>query len=99
MRRRPISPRQQPRRKRRPISEHEQTRRAQQREQSLAAIEPLLYSRRQTARVLGNISVATIQRLEARGVLDKIRLAGSPNGAVYHRAEQVHALAEGNHAE
>src|SRR5262249_9749190 len=41
------------------------------------------------------ISIATVQRLEARGKLDKVRLAGSANGAVFHRASQVHALAAG----
>jgi len=75
------------------MSQVEATRRARQRAQSIAAITQLLYSRRQTAKVLGGISIATIQRLEARGLLDKVRLAGSSNGAVFHRAAQVHALA------
>jgi CRP-like cAMP-binding protein len=79
------------------ISSHEQARRAQQREQSLTAVEQLPYSRAQTARALGGISIATVQRIENLGLLDKIRLAGSPNGAVFHRVEQVRALARGEH--
>lgn len=96
MRRRPIprhhlgqSPRQSSR-----VSAREQARRTQQREQSLAAVQQLLYSRRQTARVLGGISVATVQRLENKGLLDKVRLAGG-NGQVFNKAAQVHALAGG----
>ncbi len=77
---------------RRRISPREQSRRAQQ---SLTTIERLLYSRAQTAHALGGISIATVMRMEARGLLDKIRLAGSPKGAVFHRVEQVHALARG----
>jgi hypothetical protein len=76
------------------ISEREQSRRAQQREQALAAVQRLLYSRAQTARALG-ASVRTVQRMEQRGLLDQVRLAGSPNGMVYHRVEQVVALAQG----
>ena len=84
----------------RQISEREKTSRQQQREQSLAAVPQLLYTRRQTARCLGGVSVATVQRLENKGVLDKVRLAGSPNGQVFNKAEQVHALAQGGgHAE
>ena len=63
-----------------------------------APVERLLYSRVQTAHALGGISIATVQRMEARGLLDKVRLAGSPNGAVFHRAEQVRKLAEGDAA-
>jgi hypothetical protein len=54
------------RRRRDQISDSENARRARQREQSLAAVAQLLYSRRQTARALGGISIATVQRLEAR---------------------------------
>jgi hypothetical protein len=78
-----------------PVSDSEKARRAQQRALSLAAVEQLLYSRRQTARALGGISIATVIRLEKCGKLDKVRLAGVSNGAVFHRAAQVHALAEG----
>jgi len=31
--------------------------------------------------------------MEARGLLEKVRIAGTQKGAVYHRAEQVRALA------
>jgi hypothetical protein len=79
-----------------PISE--KARRARQRAQSLDAVERLLYSRKQTAHVLGGVSIATILRMEARGLLDKVRLAGVRNGAVFHRAEQVRQLAEGKGA-
>lgn len=69
--------------------------RKQSREQSLASVEQLLFSRAQTAKALGDVSIATIQRMEARGLLDIVRIAGTPKGrgAVFHRAEQVHALA------
>jgi hypothetical protein len=75
-----------------PISETEKSRRSRQREQQLAAVETLLYTRIQTAKVL-NCSLATVIRLENAGLLDKVKLAGSRNGKVYHRASQVHALA------
>jgi len=77
---------------RNPISETEKARRARQREQSLAAVEQLLYTRIQTAKVL-NCSVATVQRMENSGKIDKVKLAGSPNGKVFHRASQVRELA------
>jgi hypothetical protein len=86
-------------RRRKLLSQSEKAHRTRQRQQSLAAVEQLLYSRRQTAKALGGISIATVQRLEARGLLDKVRLAGSANGAVFHRASQVHALAEGRATE
>jgi len=60
-----------------------------QRERSLTTVEQLLYTRRQTGRVLGGISVATVQRLENAGKLDKVRLAGG-NGQVFNKAAQVH---------
>ena len=71
------------------------SRRAHKREQSLAAVEQLLYSRRHSAHVLGGISIATVIRLENKGLLDKVRLAGG-NGEVFHKAEQVQALAKGD---
>ena len=64
-------------------------------QQSVASVERLLYSRRQTAHALGGISIATVLRHENAGRLDKVRPAGSPNGAVFHRIEQVRKLAEG----
>jgi hypothetical protein len=69
--------------------------RARRDQQSVASVERLLYSRRQTAHALGDISIATVLRIENAGLLDKIRLAGGPTGAVFHRAEQVRKLAEG----
>jgi hypothetical protein len=84
------------RRKRQKLSEAEKRRRAEQRQQTIAATIPrLLYSRQQTRHALGGVSLATVLRLEARGLLDKVRLAGSENGAVHHGASQVMALAEG----
>jgi hypothetical protein len=71
---------------------------SQKNQPTIGAVERLLYSRAQTAHALGGISIATVQRMEARGLLDKVRLAGSPNGAVFHRAEQVRKLAEGGDA-
>lgn len=59
---------------------------------SLSTVERLLYSRQQTAFALGGISIATVQRLENAGLLDKVRLA-SETGAVFHRIEQVRELA------
>ncbi len=79
-------------RKRRPLSAAELERRRQRQAQSIAAVGQLLYTRRQTAHVLADISVATVIRLENKGLLDKVRLAGG-TGEVFHKAAQVHALA------
>jgi hypothetical protein len=87
--------RRRPRSQSKKLSEAEKRQRTQQREQSLAAVPQLLYSRRQTQRALGGISISTIIRLENAGKLDKVALAGVPNGQVYHRVAQVTALAEG----
>jgi hypothetical protein len=58
--------------------------------------ERLLYSRRQTAHVLGGVSLRTIKELEASGQLDVVRLnKRSPTAQVFHRAWQVQALARG----
>lgn len=78
---------------RKPVSEAEKTRRAREREQSLAAVDQLLYSRPQIAKALGGVSVATVIRLENSGKLDKVKLVGSPNGKTFHRSSQVHELA------
>ena len=40
---------------------------------SLSTVERLLFSRQQTAFALGDISIATVQRLENAGLLDKVR--------------------------
>lgn len=78
-----------------PISDREQSRRNQQRQQqSVADIERLLYTRRQSSHAL-SCSVATLVRLENAGVITKVRLAGSPSSAVFHRASQIRQLAEG----
>jgi hypothetical protein len=86
---------------RRKISEREESRRLRQRAQALAAVQPLLYSRVQTSRALGGISVATIIRLENAGLLTKVRLGNLPTAQVYHRVSEVHALAQagGDHSE
>ena len=80
---------------RRHISPDEQARRTQQRkqrrEQSITAIEQLLYSRAQTAKALGDVSIATVIRIENKKLLEKIR--HTPKGEVFHKVEQVRALA------
>ena len=78
----------------------EPSRRAAQREQSAlsSTVEQLLFKRAQTALALGGISVATVQRMENAGLLDKVRPAG-PNGMVFHRIEQVRELARRRTAE
>ncbi len=81
--------------KHRRISLDQQSRRRQRREQSIAAVEQLLYSREQTAHALGGISIATVMRMENNKLLDKVR--HTPKGAVFHRVEQVRALATGKH--
>jgi len=86
------------RRKKKP-SKEELERRRQQREQRrarrIASVPKLLYSRQQTAHALGDVSVATVIRMENKGLLDKIRMPGSPNGAIFHLAAQVALLAQG----
>jgi hypothetical protein len=76
-------------------SKREATRRAQVREARIAAVPVLLYSRQQTRHALGGISLASVIRMENQGLLDKVRLAGTSNGQVFHRSEQVHALVNG----
>jgi hypothetical protein len=75
----------------------ERRRRAQQRQERLDQERKnnpaLLYPRRITALKL-NVSVATVRRLEAQGVLDKVRL--TKKGPVHHRSSQVYALAQGD---
>ena len=54
----------------------------------------LLYSREQTAEVLGGISISSIIRLEREGVLTPIKLhKDRPCSQVFHRVEEVEALA------
>ena len=55
----------------------------------------LLYTREQTADVLGGISVGSVIRLEKAGRLKPIRLTGRKTGQVFHRAEDVLSLVAG----
>ena len=56
----------------------------------------LLYSREQARRALGGVSIATLQRLEARGLLKPVRLnKGSPTAKVFYRVSDLAALAQG----
>lgn len=55
----------------------------------------LLFTRTQTARLL-NVSIATLQRLEKKGVLTPIKLNRStPSAMTHYRAKQVYELAAG----
>ena len=75
-----------------PISPEERERRRQQR---LRDLEPLLFSREQVAHLL-NCSVATVQRLEKKHLLDPIKLDKEcPTGKTHYQRDQVHALASG----
>jgi hypothetical protein len=57
----------------------------------------LLFSRRQTAELLGGISLNKVKQLEDAGVLDKVRLdRRSANGQVFHRASNVLAIVNGD---
>jgi hypothetical protein len=62
-------------------------------QQRLDELQPALYPRAFTVKRL-NTSIASVLRLEKSRRLDVIRL-NPPKGAVYHRAEQVEALARG----
>lgn len=53
---------------------------------------PLLIPRRETAKLLGGISIATLLRMEKRGQLAPLRL--SPTGPVMHRYSDVLALVD-----
>jgi hypothetical protein len=60
-----------------------------------ADLDALLYSRVQARRLLGNVSIATLKRLEADGQLTPIRLnKRSPVAQVFYRSSQVRALAQ-----
>jgi hypothetical protein len=78
--------------RRRPLPSEAERKRRAERQRALDAVRPGLYTRRQSARRLGT-SVATVVRMEERGVLTKVHLV--PNGMVHHRAAQVDALAGG----
>jgi hypothetical protein len=49
----------------------------------------LLYSRKQVAQLLGGVSVATVRRLEQRGLLKGLRLTKSRLGTVFFRAADI----------
>lgn len=57
----------------------------------------LLLTRAQTRALLGGLSNATLQRMEARGELTPIRLnhSGGKSTKVFYRRDQVLALAAG----
>jgi hypothetical protein len=72
---------------------HHQSSQAARAKRGHAPQRSLLYTRQQTAELL-SCSVMTVIRLEARGVLKGLRLnLDSDKGRVYHRADDVHALA------
>jgi len=56
---------------------------------------PLIYSRKQSRKKLGDISDSSIKRLEEQGLLSPIRLSRSPTAMVFYAADQVLALARG----
>jgi hypothetical protein len=56
---------------------------------------PLLYSRKQSRKKLGDISDSSVKRLEEQGRLTPIRLSRSPTAMVFYAADQVLALARG----
>lgn len=57
-------------------------------------IAPLLVSRRNAAIMLGDVSLATLRRMEKDGILIPIRLRpNAPTGEVYYKIENVHAVA------
>jgi hypothetical protein len=56
---------------------------------------PLLVSRKRAAALLGNISVATIIRMEARGILTPVRLnPSSASGQVFYRFTELTDLVD-----
>ena len=64
------------------------------------SVRRLLYARGQTAEVLGGISLSTVIRLEREGRITPIKLLKDRPGAqVFHRVEEVEALAIGGRAD
>jgi DNA-binding transcriptional MerR regulator len=59
-----------------------------------SANQQLLYTRKQVARLLGNVSTATVRRLEREGRLRGVRLSKSRLGTVFFRADDVLAFIE-----
>jgi hypothetical protein len=63
---------------------------------ALSLTQPALFNRRRTARILGDVHVSTIIRLERRGLLHPIRLnKHAQTGQVFYRVEEVMALLQG----
>jgi hypothetical protein len=54
--------------------------------------EQLLLTRRSVARMLGNVDVSYVRRLERSGRLRAVRLSRSPSSMVFFRTEDVLAL-------
>ncbi len=85
---------------RKKLSAEERARRREQRQRELASLypRPLLYPRAHVARLL-NCSVATITRLEKKGVLTPIRLdKDAPTAPVFYSDENLRALIGSDHA-
>jgi hypothetical protein len=94
-----------PKSNRRSIAQSERQRRQQQAlsepandhqletERTIRALEPLLVSRREAARLLGNISTSTMLRLDASGALHPIRLTSSRTAMAFYNYSEVCALA------
>lgn len=55
---------------------------------------PLLFTRQQVARMLGNVDISFVRRLEKAGRLQPIRLTRSPSAMAFYRARDVMALVE-----
>ena len=53
----------------------------------------LLVPRSMAGRVLGGKSVATLKKLESKGLLTPVRLTKTPEGQVFYRRAQLLALA------
>jgi hypothetical protein len=52
----------------------------------------LLYTRKQVAKLLGDVDVSYVRRLEQEGVIKGFRLTRSPSARVFFRAEDVKHL-------
>lgn len=82
-----------------PLSEAEKRRRLEQRRQARLAARPLsgrlLYTRDQARYKLGGISIATIIRLEQKGLLHPVKPGGSRMGKTFYSDEELTALAKG----
>jgi hypothetical protein len=84
-----------PKRRVKLLSKNERDRRAQQREASLATVQPLIHPRRAASRLL-SCSVAKLIRLEKAGRLTPIKLdPESKSSQTYYTDEQLRALASG----